>query len=110
MHSAVAPVADVLLVSWTIGVRDPRHRALLGLTILVCGLWVAMGVGMLRGTDHYAATAFPWIGTIVAAPGLFGIVFGSRALRFELERKAVVAEGRAPIARELHDVTARPSR
>jgi signal transduction histidine kinase len=115
-HTAVAPVIVLFFVSWSIGAYEPRPRAVLGLTLLVCGTWVAMGIDVLRGTDHYAGTDVPWIGALVATPGILGIAFGARtrrlqaaearAQRLELEqREAVVAE-RSRIARELHDVIA----
>jgi len=116
LHSAVGPVVGIFFVSWAIGAYETRPRAVLGLTILVCGMWIAMGVDMLRGAAHYEGTDFPWVGALVATPGVLGIAFGSRtrslqraearAAQLELEqREAVVAE-RARIARELHDVIA----
>jgi signal transduction histidine kinase len=116
LHSAVAPVVAMLLVSWSIGAHEPRARAVLGLVVLVCCVWVAMGIDVLRGTDHYMGTDFPWIGMLLAAPGVAGIVFGARtrtlheaearAERLELERREAVADERARMARELHDVIA----
>ena len=116
MHSAVAPVVGFALCSWAVGAYEERRRAVLGLVLLVCGIWIAMGVDLLRGTDQYMGTDFPWIGGVLAAPGIFGIVFGARtrslraaearAARLELERREAVVEERARIARELHDVIA----
>jgi signal transduction histidine kinase len=116
MHSAVSPVVALLLVSWSIGAYEPRRRAVLGLTIVICGLWLSMAISMLRGTDHYMGTDFPWIGALLIAPGVVGIVFGARtrslreaeerARLLELERREAIAEERARIARELHDVIA----
>lgn len=116
MHSAVSPVVALFLVSWSIGAYEDRRRAALGLTILICALWLAMAVDELRGTDHYMGTDYPWIGALVLAPGLLGIAFGARtrslraaetrAFELELERREVVAAERARIARELHDVIA----
>jgi signal transduction histidine kinase len=61
-------------------------------------------------------TDFPWIAGMLAAPGIFGIAFGTRtkslraaearAGRLELERREAIAEERTRIARELHDVIA----
>ena len=116
MHSAVAPVVALGLGSWSVGAYAERRDAILGLTLLVAGTWLGMGVDMLRGTDHYMGTDFPWIAGMLAAPGLFGIAFGARtkslraaearAARLELERREAVAEERTRIARELHDVVA----
>ena len=116
LHTAVSPVIALFLVSWSIGAYEERRRAVLGLTLLVCGVWVSMAVDMLRGTDHYEGTDFPWIGVLVLAPGVLGIGFGARtrSLRaaeartreLELERREAIASERARIARELHDVIA----
>jgi signal transduction histidine kinase len=116
LHSAVSPVVALFLVSWSIGAYEDRRRAILGLTLLVSGVWVSMAVDMLRGTDHYVGTDFPWIGALVLAPGVLGIAFGARtrSLRaaeartqlLELERREAIASERARIARELHDVIA----
>ena len=116
LHSAVGPVVGIFFVSWAIGAYETRPRAVLGLTILVCGMWIAMGVDMLRGGAHYEGTDFPWVGALVATPGVLGIAFGARtrrlqaaeakAQRLELERREAVVAERARIARELHDVIA----
>jgi signal transduction histidine kinase len=116
MHSAVSPVVAVMLVSWSIGAYEERRRAVLGLVLLVCGVWLAMGIAVLHGTDHYVGTDVPWIGALVVTPGILGIAFGvrtrslreaeARAARLDLERREAVAEERARIARELHDVIA----
>lgn len=116
MHSAVSPVVALFVVSWSIGAYEERRRAALGLVLLVCGVWLAMGVDVLRGTDHYVGTDVPWIGALIVTPGILGIAFGARtrslrdaegrALRLEVERREAVAEERARIARELHDVIA----
>ncbi len=116
LHSAVSPVAAMFVASWSIGAYEERRRAVLGLTLLVCGVWLAMGVATTLGTDHYVGTDFPWIGSLVLAPGVFGIAFGARtrslrnaqarARELELERREAIAAERARIARELHDVIA----
>jgi signal transduction histidine kinase len=116
MHTAVAPVVASLVLSWAIGAYEERRRAVLGLTLLVCGIWLSIGIDVLRGTDHYQSTDIPWIGMIVLVPGVLGIVFGARtrslreaearARRLELERREAIADERARIARELHDVIA----
>ena len=116
LHTSVGPVVGLFFVSWAIGAYEPRPRAVLGLTLLVCGTWLAIGIDELRGTDHYGGTDIPWIGALLATPGVLGIVFGARtrslhaaearAERLELERRAAVVEERARIARELHDVIA----
>lgn len=116
LHSAVAPVAATFVASWSIGAFEERRRAALGLTLLACGVWLAMGIDSTLGTDHYEGTDFPWIGILVLAPGLFGIAFGvrtrslreaqARARELELERREAIAAERSRIARELHDVIA----
>src|SRR5579862_5859625 len=68
MHSAVSPVVALLVVSWSIGAYEDRRRAILALTVLVCGLWIGMAVSMMRGSDHYEGTDFPWIGALLVAP------------------------------------------
>src|SRR6476469_1455164 len=116
LHTAVAPVIALLFASWSIGAYEERVRAVLGLALLVCAVWLSMGIDVLRGTDHYTPTDVPWIGMLLLLPGVLGILFGSRtrrlrevearALRLELERREAIAEERSRIARELHDVIA----
>ncbi|HZO34036.1 MAG TPA: sensor histidine kinase [Gaiellaceae bacterium] len=116
LHTSVGPVIGVFFASWAIGAYETRPRAVLGLTLLVCGMWVAIGIDVLHGTDRYSGTDVPWIGALVATPGVLGIAFGARtrslqaaeakAARLELERREAIAEERARIARELHDVIA----
>jgi len=116
MHSAVSPVVAILVVSWSIGAYEDRGRAVLGIALVVCGMWLAIGVDVLRGTDHYQSTDVPWIGMLIALPGVLGLLFGSRtrslraaearAERLEVDRREAIAEERTRIARELHDVLA----
>jgi signal transduction histidine kinase len=116
MHTAVAPFVALLVTSWSIGAYEERGRAVLGLTLLVCGIWAVIVIDSLRGTDHYVGTDYPWIGGLLLLPGVLGILFGSRtrslhaaearAARLELERREAVSAERARIARELHDVIA----
>jgi len=116
MHSAVSPVIAILVVSWSIGAYEDRRRAMLGIALVVCGMWLAIGLDVLRGTDHYQSTDVPWIGMLIALPGILGLLFGSRtrslraaearAERLEIDRREAIAEERTRIARELHDVLA----
>src|SRR5579871_4573791 len=116
LHSAVSPVVALAVASWSVGAYADRRRAAFGLALLVVGLWVSMGVDQLRGTDHYVGTDYPWIGSLLLVPGVLGVAFGARtrslraaearARELELERREAIAEERARIARELHDVIA----
>jgi signal transduction histidine kinase len=116
MHTAVSPVAALFLVAWSVGANSPRPRVFVGLAVVLGGLWASMGIDSALGTDHYGGTDYPWIGALVAMPWLVGLAFGSRteslrvaqsrADRLERERLAAIAEERARIARELHDVIA----
>jgi signal transduction histidine kinase len=116
MHSAVAPIAAFFVVAWSVGAHETRRRAIGGLVFLLCGLWASMAIDAARGTDHYVGSDYPWIGALIAMPWLVGLAFGSRteslreaetrADRLERERLVAVAEERARIARELHDVVA----
>jgi len=116
LHTAVAPVVGIFVASWSVGAYETRSRAVLGLTLLVCGVWLATGIDVWRGTDHYSGTDIPWIGALVATPGILGIAFGARtrslhraearAAQLELERREAIVAERARIARELHDVIA----
>ena len=116
LHTAVAPVIGILLASWSIGAHEERRRAIPGLAILVCGVWLSIGIDVLRGTDRYSGTDIPWIGMLILLPGVLGTAFGSRtrslrlaearAAQLELERREVIAAERSRIARELHDVIA----
>jgi signal transduction histidine kinase len=116
LHTSVGPVIGIFFVSWAIGAYETRPRAVLGLILLVCGMWLAIGIDVLHGTDSYSGTDVPWIGALIATPGVLGIAFGARtrslqaaearAARLELERREAIAEERARIARELHDVIA----
>ena len=116
LHTAVGPVVGIFFVSWAIGAYETRSRAVLGLAIILGGLWVSMAVDSARGTDHYVGTDYPWLGAILLLPGVCGIAFGARtrslraaetrAKELELERREAIAAERARIARELHDVIA----
>jgi signal transduction histidine kinase len=115
LHVAVTPVAVMMLVSWSVGAHERRRRALLGLARLVVGAWSTMTVAAGNG-EHYGATDYPWIGLLISMPWLVGHLFhgrtrslreaARRAARLERERLVAVAEERARIARELHDVIA----
>jgi len=68
LHTAVAPVVALLVASWSIGAYEERLRAVLGLALLVCAVWLSMGIDVLRGTDHYTPTDVPWIGMLLLLP------------------------------------------
>src|SRR5919197_1866293 len=101
LHTSVAPVAGIFFASWSIGAYETRSRALLGLTILIGGVWLATGIDAVKGTDNYSGTDIPWIGLLIATPGVLGIAFGARtrslraaearALQLELERREAIA-------------------
>src|SRR5262249_37420638 len=102
-----APGCGPLVASSSGRAHEETARAVLGLTLLVCGVWIATGIDVWRGTDHYSGTDIPWIGALVATPGVLGIAFGARtrslhraearAAELELERREAIVAERARI-------------
>jgi hypothetical protein len=69
MHTAVAPVIGILLASWSIGAHEERRRAIPGLILLVCLIWLSIGIDVIRGTDNYSGTDIPACSGRRSAPG-----------------------------------------
>jgi signal transduction histidine kinase len=116
LHSPVTPFVVLFVIAWSIGAYASGPARFLGIVVLLAGVWASMAVDVARGTDHYSVSDYPWVGALVAMPWLVGLAFGTRtvrlaeaetrATRLEREREAAIAEERARIARELHDVIA----
>jgi signal transduction histidine kinase len=116
LHTPVFPILLVMLVLYGVAVYSEQRRALLGLALPLVALWGALGIQFLRGGEHTAPTDVLFISVLVVAPWLVGRAMrgrlsqaeelARRAERLETERVRAVADERARIARELHDVIA----
>jgi DNA-binding CsgD family transcriptional regulator len=81
LHSAVAPVMATFLASWSIGAYEERPRAILGLTLLVCGVRVSMGIDAAFGPDRCQGTGYPDLGGLVLTFGILGIAIAAERAR-----------------------------
>jgi signal transduction histidine kinase len=110
-----APFFAALLAAWTVGAYPDRRGALIGWA----GLLVTVACVSSQLTDSFIGNML-WVGAIMSGAWLAGFAVSSRTLqvreaeeranRLAREReeraKEAVAEERARIARELHDVVA----
>jgi signal transduction histidine kinase len=116
LHRPVFPILLIMLVLYGVAVYSELERALVGLALPLVALWGSLGVELLRGTGHTSPTDVLFISVLVVAPWLVGRAMRGRlsqaeelarkAERLETERVRAVADERARIARELHDVIA----
>jgi signal transduction histidine kinase len=115
LHTPVTPVLFVILLMYAVGLREPLPRAVAALVLGLALLATAMVIARHNG-EAYDGTDIPWITLLASAPWFVGRAMRGRvresealerrAERLERERLAAVAEERARIARELHDVIA----
>ena len=115
LHTPVTPVLFVILLMYAVGLREPLPRAVAALVLGLALLATAMVIARHNG-EPYDGTDIPWITLLASAPWFVGRAMRGRlresealerrAERLERERLAAVADERARIARELHDVIA----
>jgi signal transduction histidine kinase len=115
LHAAIVPIAIALVLVYSVGQHEPRSRAAFGLVVVLCGVHGAMQLAVANGEDYPIGDRV-FVTLFVVAPWLVGRALhgrareveelADRAARLERERQAALAEERARIARELHDVIA----
>jgi signal transduction histidine kinase len=115
LHTPVTPVLFIILVMYAVGLREPLPRAVSALVLALALLAVAMVIARQNG-EAYDGTDIPWVTLLASAPWFVGramrgrvresAALERRAEQLERDQLAAVAEERARIARELHDVIA----
>jgi signal transduction histidine kinase len=115
MQTPVSPLLFYVLVLYSVGLREELAAAVAGL-VLAIGMTLATNALATRNGEGFAWSDIPWITFISVTPWIVGRAMRGRvrhseelerrAERLERERLAAVAEERARIARELHDVIA----
>jgi len=107
---SLMPFVIILVAVFTAAQKEPPRRALAGGAIGLAAIWLEIAV-----TDddfaNYTFTGVFVVGAWLAGRGfrtreVHAGVLEERAARLEVEARAAVAEERARIARELHDVVA----
>ena len=115
VENAVTPVITIPLAVYSLGVMLDRRRSTTGFALVLGLLFVAVAAG-----DDHSADTFVFILLLAGGPFLVGRIVNARIeLARELREKAsrlerdqaenqklAVAEERARIAREMHDVVA----
>jgi signal transduction histidine kinase len=114
-HAPVTPLVFFVLVLYSVGLLEPRARALCGLAVALGLVMVTLFVGSHNG-EAFDGTDIPFVALVCSTPWFAGRAMRGRlsqvetlerrAGRLEAERLAAVAEERSRIARELHDVIA----
>jgi signal transduction histidine kinase len=103
-----SPALAIVVLAYTLGVREPRLRGLIGLAALV----LAMSAGDFSDpVPPFMFTVPAWIaGEAVQARSRLAAQLAARARELEQEREAFAREAvryeRTRIARELHDIVA----
>jgi signal transduction histidine kinase len=115
LHKPFSPMIVLFLVLYSLGLYEPARRALPAFALALAGTFVQIVMAKANG-ERYDVTDFGFIGALMLAPLLVGMAIRTRAHeareltrraeRLEREQLAAVAEERARIARELHDVIA----
>jgi signal transduction histidine kinase len=115
MQKPVAPLFFYVLATYSVGLREELTRAVAGLAFAL-GMTVAALVVAAGNGDAFDWTDVPFVTLVLATPWFVGRAMRGRlhesaelerrAERVERERVEAVAEERARIARELHDVVA----
>jgi signal transduction histidine kinase len=115
IENAVTPVVTLPLAVYSMGVLLDRRRALIGYALSQALIWIAVILRADRTVDDFVFTL-----VLVGGPFLVGRIVSTRielarelrekATRLEREQqeraRLAVAEERARIAREMHDVVA----
>jgi signal transduction histidine kinase len=115
MRTPVSPLLFYVLVLYSVGLREELVPAVAGLVVTIA-MTLASNALATRNGDAFAWGDVPWIAFIATTPWIVGRAMRTRvrqseelerrAERLERERLVAVAEERARIARELHDVIA----
>ncbi len=114
IQTAITPLLFFVFVFYSVGVREPRRRAIAGLAI---GLTLcAVTLVLAHANEDFTLSDIPFVLLVICTPWLVGYAMHGRVRRseeleqrteqLERERLTAVAEERARIARELHDVIA----
>ena len=113
VENSITPVVTVPLAVYSLAAILDRRRALIGFALSIALIWTVVLISMDRALDDFVFTAI-----LVGGPFLVGRIVNARVqLARELREKAArlereqgererlaVAEERARIAREMHDV------
>jgi signal transduction histidine kinase len=115
MKTPVSPLLFYVLVLYAVALREEWRRAVAGLVVALGATFASLVVAHLHG-EAFDWTDVPFVTLISATPWVVGRamrgrldesgVLEERVERLERERLTAVADERARIARELHDVIA----
>jgi signal transduction histidine kinase len=111
------PIVILMLTLYSVALYAALRPALVGLVVPLLAIWLMLGLAVLRHvSDHTGGTDVVFVSVLMSASWLVGRAMrgrlheaeelARRAERLETERVRAVADERARIARELHDVVA----